>query len=74
MNPRRIESAHGKTIEELEVISLDGQVDIELRFTDKTCLHLTAQARAEVRIREFDADQEITVEHDPAVQETFSIG
>jgi len=58
----------------IEVISLDGYVDIELRFTDKTCLHLTAQARAEVRIREFEADQEVLTEHEPAIQETFSIG
>jgi hypothetical protein len=74
MNPRRIESAQGKTIDQLEIISLDGHIDVELRFTDKTCLHLTAHARAEVRIREFDAAQEVMTEHEPAVQETLSVG
>ena len=67
-----VDSVHGKTIAQFEILDLNGQVEIEIRFTDETCLHLNCRARSEVQIREFDKLGEFTLEHPMAAQETFS--
>jgi hypothetical protein len=53
-----IEGVAGKTIAELEVIDVNECVDLELRFTDGTCLHVQSKARAEMRVVQFDKDGE----------------
>jgi hypothetical protein len=66
-----VESVHGKTIAQFEILDLSGQVEIEIRFTDETCLHLNCRARSEVEISEFDKLGEFAREHPTAVQESF---
>jgi hypothetical protein len=41
-----IESVRGKTISEVEIIDLSAAVEVEIRFTDDTCLHVAARGRS----------------------------